>query len=40
VIDRTSYAGQLVDDRADIVDDDVTQHPRGAGLGIDLDLAE
>ena len=35
-----AFERQLVDDGADIVDDDIAQHLRRAGLGIDLDLAD
>jgi hypothetical protein len=35
-----AFECELVDDRADIVDDDVAQYPRGTGFGIDLDLAD
>ena len=31
---------ERVDDRTDIVDDDIAQYPGSAGLGIDLDLAD
>src|SRR6516164_639577 len=35
-----AFECQLIDDGADIVDDDIAQHLGGAGLGIDLDLAD
>ena len=35
-----AFECQLIDDGADIVDDDIAQHLGGAGLGIALDLAD
>ena len=35
-----AFKRKLVDDGADIVDDDIAQHFGSAGLGIDLDLAD